>query len=178
MDPVSLPTEDWSSGARPFQRLLWGRCQSGGLSSLRREAPAQQYYFQAKIDDRCPRSCARGLPPPAPRLHSTSRSTCVAITFVHPGCALHPVHPGCTSGYGDGWAGMLAGAWSGLCASFSAPAGPGKEPAAPETPAKIGGANHVSIAIDCQARSLRHSLRHGIIFYPLSFLLLPQGVGN
>jgi hypothetical protein len=63
MNPVSLPTEDWSSGARLFQRLLWGRCQSGGLSSLRREALAQQYYFQAKIDGRCPRSCARGLPP-------------------------------------------------------------------------------------------------------------------
>ena len=59
MNPVSLPTEDWSSGARPFQRLLWGRCQSGGLSSLRREALAQQYYFQAKIDYRCPRSRAR-----------------------------------------------------------------------------------------------------------------------
>jgi hypothetical protein len=44
-------------------RLLWGRCQSGGLSSLRREALAQQYYFQAKIDYRCPRSRARGLPP-------------------------------------------------------------------------------------------------------------------
>jgi hypothetical protein len=59
MNPVSLPTEDWSSGARPFQRLLLGRCQSGGLSSLRREALARQYYFQAKIDDRCPRSRAR-----------------------------------------------------------------------------------------------------------------------
>jgi hypothetical protein len=34
----------------------------------------------------------------------------VAITSVHPGCALHPAHPGCTSGYGDWWAGVLAGA--------------------------------------------------------------------
>jgi hypothetical protein len=61
---------------------------------------------------------------PAPRLYSTSRLMRVAITSVHPGCALHPVHPGCTSGYGDGWAGMLAGAWSGLYASFVRPGPP------------------------------------------------------
>jgi hypothetical protein len=42
--------------------------------------------------------------------YSTSRLMVVAITSVHPGCALHPVHPGCTSGYGDWWAGVLAGA--------------------------------------------------------------------
>jgi hypothetical protein len=50
---------DWSSGARPFQRLMWGRYQNGGPSSLRREALAQQYHFQAKIGYRCPRSRAR-----------------------------------------------------------------------------------------------------------------------
>ena len=60
----------------------------------------------------------------APRLYSTSRLMMVAITSVHPGCTLHPVHPGCTSGYGDGWAGMLAGAWSGMYAPFSAPPAP------------------------------------------------------
>jgi hypothetical protein len=41
--------EDGGSGARPFQRLMWGRpiSKCGGPSSLRREALAQQYRFQA-----------------------------------------------------------------------------------------------------------------------------------
>jgi hypothetical protein len=60
----------------------------------------------------------------------------VGVTSVHPGCALHPVHPGCTSGYGDGWAGMLATARFGLYASFSAPAGPGNGLGQHETPGK------------------------------------------
>jgi hypothetical protein len=45
--------------ARPFQRLLWDRCQSGGLLLFRWEVLAQQHYFQAKIDCRCPRSRVR-----------------------------------------------------------------------------------------------------------------------
>jgi hypothetical protein len=43
----------------------------------------------------------------APRLYCTSRSMCVALTSVHPTSGLHPVHPGCTSGYGDGTPGMV-----------------------------------------------------------------------
>jgi hypothetical protein len=64
------------------------------------------------------RSCVTGHRPSAPRLRSTSRLMRVALTSVHPTSGLHPVHPGCTSGYGDWWAGMLAGACSGLCAYF------------------------------------------------------------
>jgi hypothetical protein len=57
-----------------------------------------------------------------------------------------PVHPGCTSGYGDWWAGMLAGACSGLYAHFSAPAGRGKESQQrAKTPAEVGGAQHIGI---------------------------------
>jgi hypothetical protein len=105
----------------------------------------------------------------------------VAITSVHPGCGLHPVHPGCTSGYGDWWAGMLAGAWSGgLYAYFSAPAGRGKEPAGqppkPRQP-KSGGGRSQAIESSLQgAFALVH--RAMTLSYPLSFLLLPQGVGN
>jgi hypothetical protein len=83
-------------------------------------------YFRSTGKMRCASFYfERGCPEhSAPRLHSTSRLMRVALTSVHPGCGLHPVHPGCTSGYGDWWAGMLAGACSGLYAYFSAPPAP------------------------------------------------------
>ena len=55
------------------------------------------------------RICYRPLSPwtlemqsSAPRLQSTSRSTCFALTSVHPTSGLHPLHPGCPPGMGMG----------------------------------------------------------------------------
>jgi hypothetical protein len=92
--------------------------------------------------------------PSAPRLYSTSRLMRVALTSVHPGCGLHPVHPGCTSGYGDWWAGVLAGACSGLYACFFRPGGAGEGASSPHNPANLNRWRSISDYRELIARCL------------------------
>jgi hypothetical protein len=115
----------------------------------------------------------------APRLYSTSCLTCVAITFYIPDVLyilyIRVVPPGMGMGGPACWRGPGPGC------TLLFPPRRGRQRSrgsAKKKRVNCGGAHHISIAIDCQARSCRHSPRYGIIFYPLSFFLLPQGVGN
>jgi hypothetical protein len=109
---------------------------------------------------------------------------CVALTSVHPTSGLYPLHPGCTSGYGDWWAGMLAGACSGLYAYFFAPPAPQNAWGRPKPPPGCSyqvNCSRPEIAIDALDgaldRQLRDCIRPGLAFKihfgaPLMELLL------
>ena len=114
----------------------------------------------------------------APRLQSTSRLTCVALTSVHPTSGLHPLHPGCPPGMGMGPPAFWRGAGASCTRFFPPRRGAPRSQRAPKPPREFGGAQHIDEIVACFSQVLS-ALTHRAMrsSYPLSFLLFLRASG-
>jgi hypothetical protein len=108
----------------------------------------------------------------APRLQSTSRSMCFALTSVQPPSGLPPLHPGCPPGMGMGPPAFWRGAGASCKRGFPPRRGAPPEPGGPNPRERSSYFIFRSRLIAKQGPLAIHRAMRSS--YPLSFLLLPH----